>query len=94
MVIFPMVVSDAELDLMDAIREVRYGEIYGVELKPGPYQHKVDVSQNLHDLLISIRDGFNDISVLTVHQGEPTIAESDFKHKTFCCRKKIKFPTS
>jgi hypothetical protein len=94
MVSSDMILSDEEKQLLDAIRDVNYGEIYGVEIISGNPKHHVQVSANAQDLIEAIRDGQNSISVLTIHQGEPVMAETDYKRGRLHCRKKTKFPTN
>jgi hypothetical protein len=87
------VVTVREADLIQTIRRLAYGEIYGVEIEDGLRLIDVDVSECEHSLIDLIRDGQHDISVLHVHQSQPALAELDFVEKGFRCRKKIKFPT-
>jgi hypothetical protein len=89
-----MTLTKQEKELLDAVVEVKYGEIFGVELDPGKPEIEVEASQNFRSLIEAIRDGLNHISVLTIHQGDPAMAETDFKHKGFSCRKKYRFPTT
>lgn len=86
-------VSDSELELLNAIREVEHGEMYGVEVDVTEPYVTLGVSQPCADLLTMIRNGIQYIDVLTIHNGEPSLAEVDFKKYGFRCRKKIKFPT-
>lgn len=86
-------VSSSERKLLTLIREVGFGEMYGVEILEGEHDYVVTPTQAEHDLLMAIRNGLQHIDVLTIHNGEPTMAEVDFKDSGFRCRKKIKFPT-
>jgi hypothetical protein len=88
-----MKLTQQEYDLVLVMREIKYGEIYGIELASGIQDKELDVSPSTKALIQAIRDGENDIGVLTVHNKEPVNAEVDYKSKGFCCRKKIKFPT-
>lgn len=94
MVLSKMILSDEEKQLVEAIHDVNYGEIYGVEISGGNPQHHFEVSANVEDLIEAIRDGLNNISVLSIHQGEPVMAEVDYKMGRLHCRKKTKFPTN
>ena len=87
------VVSCSELELLEAIREVEHGEMYGVEVDVTEPTITAQLSQSARDLLDTIRNGIQYIDVLTIHNGEPSLAEVDFKKNGFRCRKKIKFPT-
>lgn len=87
-------VSSEEKDLVEAVRSLRYGEMYGVEILDLPANEAVEVSPAEWGLLHFIRSGNNPIDILTVHNGQPTLAEQDLKIGSFRCRKKVKFPTS
>lgn len=86
-------VSAREQELLDCLREVQYGEMYGVEIAAQEPGIEELVSPAERDLLEAIRDGMQYIDVLTIHNGEPSVAELDYKSAGFRCRKKIKFPT-
>ncbi len=88
-------VSASEADLIEAMSQVRYGEIYGVEIPPGggDFIEWDELPQPTKDLILYIRSGVQHIDVLTVHNGLPTAAETDMKVYGFRCRKKVKFPT-
>lgn len=89
----PDLVSTPEYLLLEAIREVKFGELFGVQVDD---QHKwidYELLQAEMDLLCFIRDGAQYIDVLTVHNGQPVLAETDFRLSGFRCRKKVKFPT-
>ena len=84
-------VSASELSLIQTIRSVKYGEIFSPKVAPGPFDKDVEISMNIRQLLDLIRDGC-EVAILTIHQGEPTLAEVDTLINNFRCRKKIKFP--
>ncbi|MEL7591636.1 MAG: hypothetical protein AAGU17_10140 [Anaerolineaceae bacterium] len=86
-------VSTNEQELLKVIREVEYGELYGVEIAAQEPELEALVSTAERDLLEVIRGGLQYIDVLTIHNGEPSIAELDYQQAGFRCRKKIKFPT-
>ena len=86
-------VTAREQELLDVIREVQYGELYGVEIEAQEPEREELVSPAERDLLEAIRGGLQYIDVLTIHNGEPSVAELDYKSAGFRCRKKIKFPT-
>jgi hypothetical protein len=86
-----MKLSQSEKDLIDAIREVRFGEIYGVEIPIEAAGLDVTINDACVWLIGEIREGLTDISVLTVHDGRPVTAETDFKFRNLCCRKKYKY---
>lgn len=87
-------VTDQVLNLITSLRTLRFGEVYGVEVDNVGKTVQVNVSRAERDLIQLIDDGTQYIDVLTVHQGEPVMAEIDFKNEVgFRCRKKVKFPT-
>ena len=89
-----MKLSEAEVKLLEAIHEVGYGEMFGVEVPHGAPNSNREVSKNFKDLVEFVRDGNQYIDVLTIHQGEPVTAEIDQEIKGFRCRKKRRFPTA
>lgn len=86
-------VTAREQELLDVIREVQYGELYGVEIEAQEPEREELVTPAERDLLEAIRGGLQYIDVLTIHNAEPVVAELDFSRASFRCRKKIKFPT-
>ncbi len=82
-----------ELDLVCAMRELGFGEMFGVEIPDAEQETRLMIPQATYDLILHIRSGVRYIDVLTVHRGQPTLAETDLKIDTFRCRKKVKFPT-
>ena len=87
-----VLVSRQERDLLDAIRGLVYGEIFGADIDDAPKTFNVVVSVYAEDLIDLLRSGVQHIDVLTVEKGEPTFAEIDQISEGFRCRKKIKFP--
>jgi hypothetical protein len=92
MVRYTAVVSPKEKDLLNAIRAVQYGELFGVDIPQVHTVDAMDVSAGERDLLTLIRDGIQYIDVLTVHNGQPTRIECDTICNGFRCRKKIRLP--
>lgn len=88
-----VLVSSSELKLLSLIREIGYGEMFGVEILPDTYDLKVEVTEAEKSLLDTVRGGFQYIDVLTIHNGAPIVAEVDFQDSGFRCRKKLRFPT-
>lgn len=80
------------VELLKTMRSLGYGEIYGVEIVFTGPAVEVEVSKNERDL-VDYLDGTPKIDVLTVHQGEPVLAETNCVDNGFRCRKKVKFPT-
>jgi hypothetical protein len=78
--------------LVQTTRDLKYGEMFGLDLDLGTPEKQFSVSQSEKDLVRFILDGNPYISVLTVHGGEPVLAEQDFVMNGFRCRKKTKFP--
>lgn len=87
------IVSTAEYALLVAMREVQFGNLYGVEIKDQRPIVTQQLSQAEKDLIGYIRAGAQYIDILTVHNGQPTLAETDIKLNGFRCRKRVKFPT-
>lgn len=94
MVKYDIDVSDSEAALIEAMRNLRYGEMFSVEIDARPAGQAMKVSANVRSLLELTRDGMQHIDVLTVHEGEPVLAEIDYQDRGFRCRKRIKFPTT
>ncbi len=94
MVKYDIEVSDSEAALIETMQNLRYGEMFSVEIDARPAGQAKKVSANVRSLLEWIRDGAQHIDVLTVHEGEPVLAEIDYQHHGFRCRKRIKFPTT
>jgi hypothetical protein len=88
-----LTLSKEEQDLLWTIRELCFGELFGIEIKDTPKTCALKVSPSERDLIDLIRSGTQKIDILSVHMGEPVLAEVDFKLNNFRCRKKIKFPT-
>ena len=86
-------VSTPEYQLLEAIREVKFGELFGVQVDDQAKWIDYELSQAEIDLLTFVREGNQYIDILTVHNGQPTLAETDYKISGFRCRKKVKFPT-
>jgi hypothetical protein len=86
-------VSDAEAALIETIRDVQYGEIYGAEVEDQPPDARIELTEKEKCLIDLIRGGSQYLSVITVHGGEPAYAEDDKKVNGFSCRIKYKFPT-
>jgi len=89
----PDLISAPEYQLLEAIKEVYYGELFGVQVDDNAKWIDYELTQAEVDLLSFIRDGTQYIDILTVHCGQPAFAEIDMKLHGFRCRKKVKFPT-
>ena len=89
---FAVELSESEAGLIETLREVAFGEMYGVRIANEPAHIPSRISAAERALVLEIRDGLEDISVLHVHEGQPAYAEIDEKIAGFRCRKKIKFP--
>ena len=87
-------ISPYEADLIEAMRLMQFGEMFGVDVPADGGQFiEMHLPQATHDLLLYIRSGVQHIDVLTVHHGQPVQAETDSKILGFRCRRKVKFPT-
>ena len=88
-------VSDVENNLIEAIKTIGYGEIFGCEIKQEiETLNTTMVDDGIRDLIEWTRtEGISYIDVLTVHQGSPVMAEIDCIVNGFKCRIKTKFPT-
>lgn len=89
----PELVSGPEHALIETIQALQYGELYGVQVDAEDRWVDCEVSPAMRDLLGYIRDGAQHIDILTVHNGQPTLAETDLLLNGFRCRKKVKFPS-
>jgi hypothetical protein len=89
-----LLVSHEENGLLWTIRELGFGELYGVEISDRTREVELTVNKAERDLIEFIRGGMQYIDILHVHQGAPCLAEIDFKLNSFRCRKRIRFPTS
>ena len=86
-------VSSPEYYLLETIKAIQFGELYGVQVDDHAVWIEYEVTPAIRDLLEYIRDGAQYIDILTVHNGQPVLAETDMKLHGFRCRKKVKFPT-
>ena len=87
-------VSYPEWELLEAIRALHFGEMYGVEVDLTQDQWMdYKLTPAIRDFLLYLRSGIPYIDVLTVHNGQPAIAETDLKINKFKCRRRVKFPT-
>ena len=86
-----MKVSVSENALILTIRELEFGEMFGVEVDDQKLEIDMAISTPERGLIEFLRDGNQKIDVLRIHQGDPACAETDFKKNGFKCRKKIKF---
>lgn len=87
-------VSTPEYLLLEVIKEIQYGELFGVQVDDQDKWIEYEISPAMLDLVGYIREGAQHIDILTVHNGQPVLAETDLKLNGFRCRKKIKFPTA
>ena len=93
MLLSTIAISGEENRLLSVMQELGFGELFDVEIADQPKTLTVEVSENAASLVDLIRSGVQDIAVITVHQGEPVLAEVDEVNSGFRCRKRIKFPT-
>ena len=93
MLTYALELAEAEARLVDALRDVAYGEIYGIQVEPGERNRLYRLSAAERSLIFEIRDGLTSISVLHIHDNQPVYAEVDEKIGGFHCRRKIKFPS-
>ena len=85
--------TNAEVALVETLRDVAFGEIYGIKVEPGEVKIPYDLSDAERSLIFEIRSDCPNISVLHIHERQPTYAEVDIRISGFSCRKKVKFPT-
>jgi hypothetical protein len=93
MIRYQVAVTDNEARLLQTLRALKFGELYGMEISAGEVTHVMEINGAERSLICEIRNGLQYISILHVHEGSPTIAQVDQKLNGFKCRKKIKFPT-
>lgn len=79
-------------DLIETIRSLDFGEMFGVDVDMSTPLCVMSLTVKERSL-IDLLENRSYIDVLTVHQGEPWLAEQDQKISGFSCRKKTKFPT-
>ena len=90
---YALKVSPAEKALIEATRALRYGELFEVAVAAGEPTEAIEVSPGEADLLRLVRSaGPLSIDVLTVHQGQPVLAELELIVNGFRGRKKLKLP--
>ena len=86
-------VSVSEGELLDAIEELRFGEIYGIQLDEGEFLKLRELSDEEWKLVSFLRLGKPYIDILQVHMGQPQMALQDRTIGPFRCQKKTKFST-
>ncbi len=91
--LFTELISTPEYYLLEVIQDIQFGELFGVQVDDNAKWIEYEVSPAMQCLLEYIRDGAQYIDILTVHNGQPVLAETDMKLQGFRCRKKVKFPT-
>lgn len=79
-------------ELLETIRSLGYGEMFGVVVRDDPQTVQVEVNENERDLIKWLEEN-SEIDILTVHNGKPVLIETDFERCGFRCRKKLKLPT-
>jgi hypothetical protein len=81
------------MNLLSAIDATQFGQIENVTVEHDVASIPAVVSENQRDLIALIRSGTRYFDSISVHRGEPVIAETSGTDFGFRCRKKIKFPT-
>ena len=82
MISFLLGLTDAETNLIEAIREVGHGEIYSIQISPGQQTRAYQLNEAEKSLVMEIRNGMSDISVLHIHDGLPAYAEVEPKESS------------
>jgi hypothetical protein len=93
MITYPILVTNSEKELVDAIQEVEFGELQNVELIDSgqPPNITVEVTRQTKDLL-TLTSEIRFFHSIRIHQGEPTVAEVPFTTKCgFRARKLYRF---
>ncbi len=86
-----VIITEREDELIEALHELCFGELYGVEiLEEGDHLLRL-LSQAEQELIYFIRAGHQYIDILTVHNGQPILAEVDFKIRGFRVRRRVRF---
>lgn len=87
-------VSYIEKQVLEAIEEIGYGELYDIQRDPAGYRNArfpVEISPKTANFIRFIRQGLGPCKVI-VHDSEPTAAEYEDKTKSgIRCLKKIRF---
>lgn len=87
-----MLISTGVWKLLSTIRELGYGEMFGVTVNETGETIEAELNQNERELVAWLEEN-SEIDILTVHNGKPVLLEVDYKQNGFRCRKKVKFPT-
>jgi hypothetical protein len=86
-------ITEAERKLLADIEELKYGEIYDVELPESEKSTLILLSEQKKRLIEEIRTGHRFFLMIQVHQGEPAYAEVLYntKHSNLRSKKRLKF---
>lgn len=83
-------VSIAENDLLISITEVKYGEVFNIEVPDAPPEVQVVITDNQRLLIDFIREGNRKIDTISVHEGQPVSVEVISIIRGYRCVKKIR----
>ena len=91
MQMFGLDLTEDEAGLIEALREVTFGEVYGVRLTNSGTLKPRRINAAERAMILEMRNGMNEVSVLHVHDGQPAFAEVEETINGFRCRKKVRF---
>jgi hypothetical protein len=91
MLLFDVMVNTAQKALLDALKDVQFGEILDVELSSDDGKLPTKVSRQTKDLIELVKDGNSFFRKIKIHQGEPTLAEVPYAVGGFKCIKQYRF---
>ena len=83
-------VSVSENSLLDAMKELKFGEMKDVNVDDGMPRIDRALTEKQVALVNFIRDGNQHIDKLVVHEGEPMQVETYMNVKGFHCVRKIR----
>lgn len=86
-----MMLSQGERDLIDALNKLNYGELRNIELELGEPTYPMRLTQAQQRLITEvIRQGYQHIGFIKVHQRDPQFLDVPFEYKGFRGTKLIK----
>jgi len=89
MLLYSMQITHAQSKLLEAVRDLNYGEIYSVDDEPSEVSVMEELSPEEKKLLDTLKEEKH-IDIIVVHNGIAVYAEIDKKLNSFRCRKRIK----
>jgi hypothetical protein len=91
MITYTTAVSQNELDLIDAMQRLRFGEILDVFVEDQPEGLTARITEQQRALIQLIRSGAQEFDAIVVAEGNPITATASCQIGRHRCRKKNKF---